>query len=84
MEKTDLKIGDVVQLGETKNKVFSYCFMTVTEPKPWGAQGFIQSLGENGEIGMRAYYRATWGEMEMAGRAPWIPFSDDHGEESKE
>ncbi|MGC4002838.1 MAG: hypothetical protein QM811_06790 [Pirellulales bacterium] len=47
--------------------------MTVTEPKPWGAQGYVQSLGENGEIGGQAYYRATWGEMEQTnGHAPFL------------
>lgn len=39
---TDLKVGDVVQInGQIKDSFFAGCFMTVTDPKPWGAQGYI-------------------------------------------
>ena len=46
----EYKEGDVVQLNpETvKNKMFAGCLMVVTEPKSWGAQGYVQALGENG------------------------------------
>jgi len=47
--------------------------MTVTEPKSWGAQGFVQALGENGEIGGKAYYRAKFEDMELVGKAVWAP-----------
>ena len=74
MEKRELKHGDVVQLGPTTaNTMFVYCFMTVTEPKSWGAQGFVQALGENGEQGGRAYYRAKFEDMEFVGHAVWAP-----------
>ena len=74
MEKQSLEVGQVVQLNpETvHNPMFAGCFMTVTEPKPWGAQGYVQALGENGQPGGQAYYRAKWEEMEVAGTAVWV------------
>lgn len=74
MEKRDLKVGDVVQLGpNTANPMFAHCFMTVTEQKSWGAQGFVQALGENREPGGQAYYRAKFEDMEFVGVAWWVP-----------
>lgn len=72
-ENTTLCTNDVVQLNPhtVKNKMFAACFMTVSEPKGFGAQGYVQSLGENGEPGGQAYYRASWDEMEIIGRAEW-------------
>lgn len=74
MQNQTLKEGDLVQLNpETvKNPMFAACIMVVTEPKTWGAQGYVQSLGENGQAGGQAYYRATWEEMELVGKAEWI------------
>ena len=75
MKATEIKIGDIVQLSpETcKNKMFSGCLMTVTEPKSWGAQGYVQALGVHEQPGGQAYYRATWDEMEpTGGRAEWV------------
>lgn len=69
---TMLKIGDVVQLGPTtENRMFHYCMMVVTEIKGFGAQGYVQSLGEKGEPGGQAYYRAKWEDMEFVGQAVW-------------
>lgn len=74
MEKQELIKGMIVQLNpeSTRNRMFAGCFMTVTEPKAFGAQGYVQSLGENGEPGGLAYYRANWDEMELAGSAVWV------------
>lgn len=73
MEKMNLAQNDIVQLNpETvKNKAFGGCFMIVTEPKEWGAQGYVQALGTREEIGGQAYYRASWDEMELVGIAEW-------------
>lgn len=72
MEKQELKKGDVVQLAPTLgNKMFACCMMVVDEPKAFGAQGYVQSLGENGQPGGQAYYRAKWEEMEYVGTAAW-------------
>ena len=75
MQKQTLNIGDIVQLSplDCKNQMFGGCMMVVTEPKPWGAQGYVQGLGENGEQKGQAYYRACWDEMEPTGGiAPFI------------
>lgn len=77
MDKTEsLNFGDVVQLDPdaVANQAFAGAFMLVTEPKAWGAQGFVQVLGENREgPGPRAYYRAGWDEMHLIGRAVFVP-----------
>jgi hypothetical protein len=74
MLETELKPGDLVQLNpETVgNKAFAGCIMVVTEPKPWGAQGYVQALGTRETMGGQAYYRAAWHEMEVVGSAEWI------------
>lgn len=53
MEKQEIKEGQLVQLNpETVgNPMFSACIMVVTEPKSFGAQGYVQSLGIDGEPG---------------------------------
>jgi hypothetical protein len=76
MTKTELTAGMVVQLDPTKcgNKAFAGCFMVITEPKAFGAQGYIQGVGETREergIGGQYYYRANWAEMEFVGHAVW-------------
>lgn len=68
MREIPLKEMDVVQLApEVKNPAFAGCFMVITEPKSWGAQGFVQCPGQG-----QAYYRATWAEMEYIGRAAFV------------
>ena len=73
MDKIELTIGQVVQLNpETvKNRMFAACMMVVTEPKSWGAQGYVQAFGADGKPGGQAYYRATFEEMELVGFAEW-------------
>jgi hypothetical protein len=73
MAPCDLVPGDVVQLSpDVRNPMFAGCMMTVTEPKGWGAQGYVQMTGENGQPGGQAYYRANWDEMEFVGYAQWM------------
>lgn len=73
MDKKLLEVGMLVQLSpETVgNPMFTGCIMVVTEPKSWGAQGYVQALGEYGKPGGQAYYRAKWEEMELVGNAEW-------------
>lgn len=47
--------------------MFAGCLMTVTEPKSWGAQGYVTVPGEGD-----AYYRAPFAEMEYVGTATWV------------
>ena len=69
MQERTLNVGEIVQLSpfDCRNKMFGGCYMTITEPKSFGAMGFIQALGQDGEIGGHAYYRARWEEMEETG-----------------
>ena len=66
--------GLVVQLHpeKTKNKMFAACFMVVTGVRSWGLTGYVQGLGENGQMGGQAYYRAEWETFELVGNAYWI------------
>lgn len=69
----ELKAGMVVQLSpDVGNYVFACCMMIITEPKDFGAQGYVQTLGGGKEFGGQAYYRAMWEEMEYVGEAKWI------------
>lgn len=71
---TQLEPGDLVQLNPDTvgNKMFTGCIMVVTEPKAFGAQGYVQALGKDGGPGGQAYYRPTWDEMELVGHAEWV------------
>lgn len=80
-EDSRLRPGDVVQLSpECRNPMFACCFLTVTELKSFGAMGYVQSLGENGQPGGQAYYRPRWDEMEFVGRAEWSVRSRDESQ----
>ncbi|SIS99814.1 hypothetical protein [Achromobacter sp. MFA1 R4] len=52
----NLNADDLVQLdpGKVGNPLFAGCVMVVTEPKSWGAQGYVQAPG-----GGQAYYRQS-------------------------
>lgn len=64
---------DIVQLSpDAKNPMFAGCLLVVTEVKTWGVQGYVQALGEHGQPGGQAYYRAEWDEVELVGRAAWV------------
>lgn len=53
------------------NPAFAGCFMVVSDPKPFGAQGYVQALGTREGMGGQAYYRANFSEMELIGKAVW-------------
>lgn len=79
--KTDLKVGDVVQIDPASDEVFGGCFMTVTEPKSWGAQGYC--VGPDGGKGL-AYYRCKTENMVLIGRAEWMnKYDAEQDEDSK-
>ena len=63
---TLLEKHQVVQMNpETvKNKAFAGCLAVVDEVKAFGAQVYIQVIGQfRDEVGSLAYYRAEWEEM---------------------
>lgn len=68
MEKTTLKIGDVVQIDPAHDARFGGCFMQVTEPKSWGCQGFVAIPGQ--EVG-KAFYRVEFSAIELIGHCAW-------------
>lgn len=75
-----LELGDIVQLhpGICRNPMFAGCLMVVTEVKSWGAQGYVQALGQDGKPGGQAYYRARWDEIRITGgMAPYVARGSD-------
>lgn len=84
MDKKKLQVGDIVQLSPfaCRNMMFGGCLMVVTEPKPWGCQGYVQALGDEGGIGGQAYYRANWDEFDLTGGV--VAWAIDNGEEGDE
>ena len=77
----NLKKGMVVQLAPGPDTFFGGCFMMVTEPKSWGAQGFVAIPHKRGEPPGCAYYRAKWEEMELIGAAAFVPQDMTMGED---
>lgn len=75
-----MKVNEVFQLHpeKTKNRMFASCLFVVSELKDFGAQGFVQGLGEKGEPGGQAYYRATFDELVPLndGCVQWVPGGD--------
>ena len=70
--------GDVVQIDPAHDEVFGGCLMIVTEPKAWGAQGYVKIPSQG-----VAYYRCPAEAMERIGEAAWVwaDESDDGGSE---
>ena len=68
----DLIVGDVVQIDPEHDERFGGCFMIVTEPKSFGAQGAVLGPMANnlGNTGV-AYYRCALEHMEYIGHAAW-------------
>jgi hypothetical protein len=79
MQPRELKVGEIVQIDpahtdERGEQWFGACLMVVTEPKSWGAQGYVQSAGVPGQ----QYYRCKFEHMEpTGGMAPWVVASAD-------
>jgi hypothetical protein len=85
---SDLRPGDVVQLDPDKQikegGFFAGCFMLVMDVHPWGAQGFVSMPEKRGEQPGRAFFRATWEDMERVGHATWVPARTAASEEGSE
>lgn len=69
-----LQVGDVVQIDPKHDETFGGCFMIVTEPKEWGAQGYCSAPGKDG----RYYYRCPHSAMDLIGHAAWVQEGDKH------
>lgn len=69
MASTELRVatGDIVQVNPGK-EMFGGCMVVVTEVKPWGIQGYVQSAGVPGQ----QYIRLKWEDIEpTGGKAVW-------------
>ena len=69
MDNRELKKGDIVQLNPDMD-MFGGCFMVVTEPKSFGAMGYVTDT--NSKEKGHAYLRTEFKEMEFVGRAEWV------------
>lgn len=73
MESRELDIGDVCQIRPDYEQ-FGGMLLVVTEPKKWGAQGYLMSCHHFDAVKFRgiAYLRVKWEEMEYVGKLEWI------------
>jgi hypothetical protein len=67
-----LSVNDVVQIDPMHDDVFGGCFMVVTDPKPWGAQGYVSVPGKG-----LAFYRCPTRGLVHIGVAEWATPRDD-------
>jgi len=77
MQPRVLEVGDVVQIDPEEDEVFGACFMVVTSPRSWGAEGYVQALpgfNEDGSrhLGGRAYKRCEFEKMHYIGKDEWV------------
>ena len=83
MTPRELKVGEIVQINPDqtapdKGHWFGGCLMVVTEPKGWGAQGYVLCPGPHSGA---AYYRCKFENMEpTGGHAPWVYGHGNHSE----
>ena len=69
MEPRELEVGEIVQIDPASDERFGACLMVVTEPKSWGAQGYVKNAGSAG----LAFYRCEFKDMEpTGGKAAWV------------
>ena len=62
-----IEIGDIVQV-DPGVETFGGCMVVVTEVKPWGIQGYVQSAGVEGQ----QYIRLEFQNFELTGgKAIW-------------
>ena len=66
-----ITVGSVVQIDPEHDGRFAACFLTVTELKSWGVQGFVKM-----PAGGEAYYRAPFEAIHYIGQAEWVPAND--------
>lgn len=82
MEKTDLEIGDVVQISPESQNPYSGMLLVVTEPKSWGCQGYLLHTGDFPATRYKdkAYLRVKWEDMEYVGKMQWMEKKEDEDE----
>jgi len=68
-----LQSGDVVQISPAVT-MFAGCFMVVTEPKSFGAVGYITGVGNREDMPSVYPFRASFAEFELIGRAVFVRY----------
>lgn len=73
MKKIELQLGDIVQLSPEHEK-FPGFLLVVTEPKEWGAMGYLMSQFQFDATRFKgvAYLRAKFEEFEFVGKIHWL------------
>jgi hypothetical protein len=67
-----IRVGDVVQIDPAfEDKLFAGCFLTVTETKSWGVQGYVLIPQSKLQPPGVAYYRVNFSEIIKIGKAEW-------------
>lgn len=66
-----------MQINPEHDPRFGACLMVVTEPKVFGAQGYVKLPG-----GGLIFYRCAFEHMELIGKAVWILCNDADQENS--
>ena len=70
MQPKELEIGEVVQINPETHDRFGGCFMVVSEPKSFGAMGYVTVPHAEGP--QQAYFRCKFEDMETLGvTAEW-------------
>lgn len=72
-------VGDVVQLDPILHVKFGGCFLTVSEARDWGVQGWVG--WPEAPATARAYYRAERHTYLRVGVAAWQPAESQDGEQ---
>lgn len=78
--------NEIVQLipGKCGNKCFDGCLLVVTLVHDWGVEGFVQTVGQNGQPGGQVHYRAPNGTFEKTyGRVAYAPVYHSRIQEAK-
>ncbi len=76
MKKNILKIGDILQINPSH--AYGEMLLIVTEPKSWGAQGYLLSEYEFDAVRYkgRAFLRVKTEDFEKVGRLKWLREED--------
>lgn len=78
MEKRELKFGDILQLDPNVED-FGGMLLVVTDPKEWGAQGYLMSAYtfEAYKFDGRAFLRVKFEDVEYCGHLAWVELSSE-------
>ena len=84
MQKTTLKIGDVVQLNPDHPK-FPGFLVVVTDPKEFGCQGYLMGHLPFEAVRYKgvAYVRPRFEEFEYVGKIQWMHEPSDETDEER-